>query len=226
MTNDELNTSEGLPKENLTPDETGSDVGEVKDILNETLGKNFKDDETALKAVKDTFNFVGKAGQLQKVLDEVKKVKGFETEKEAMSYLNEKIAEGEKGEKDVPDDYVSHKDLAERDFFNENPQYKPYQRVIKTLAKDKGVDIAEVVNSEELKPFLEKVVAHDKAENDKSVIHSNSRIKISTDKMVKAKEKLQEANKQGGFAIKEKMEADKMAVDGVIDAYSLNQQNK
>jgi hypothetical protein len=48
------------------------EVISVKDLLSEALGKDFKDDETALKAVKDTFKYVGEYGQVKPFIDQAK----------------------------------------------------------------------------------------------------------------------------------------------------------
>jgi hypothetical protein len=218
MNDNELNNSEGLSDtdKGQTPGETGSDVSEVKDILNETLGKDFPNDETALKAVKDTFNFVGKTGQFQEVLDTVKQEQGLKTEEEAINYL--KGLSSNKGGGEDKGDFVSRKELAERDFFNENSEYKPYKEVIKAIAKDKGMSIQDAVNSDEVKPFIEKVLAHDKSENAKSVLHSNPRIASAKDKMAKARETITPSG-DGLPSAKELDKAGELAVDAVIDAF-------
>ena len=59
---DELDTTEGtLPDQGGEPaaNEAEQTVG-LAELLGKELGKTFPDDETALKAVKDTFSYVGK----------------------------------------------------------------------------------------------------------------------------------------------------------------------
>lgn len=64
------------PKETLSESQLS---GLSLDELNETLGKQFKDKESALKALKDTFSYVGK--KVDQVEEELK-TKGFISKRE------------------------------------------------------------------------------------------------------------------------------------------------
>ena len=106
-------TLESLPDEaELTPPAgqgAGSEVAEIKDVLSELLGKKFPDDETALKAVKDTFSYVGKAGQ----------------------ELKELRAKAQQPAENVdPNKFVSREEFLKASFYSENPEYKPYKSII------------------------------------------------------------------------------------------------
>ena len=76
--------------------------------LEDTLGKKFKTKEAALKAVKDTFNYVGKEGKVDS--------------KELYDQLQNTQSEIESLNKDT--------------FFDKNPQYAPYKDVIEQLGGD------------------------------------------------------------------------------------------
>ena len=83
MDNQENITPDALPADNAdgkgavadvnSPTEGGADSMSLQE-LNSVLGKNFTDKATALKAVKDTFNFVGKKVDISE--DDLK-AKGF-----------------------------------------------------------------------------------------------------------------------------------------------------
>lgn len=209
MINEELNAS-GLPGDQ-TPDGDNSDVGEVKDILNETLGKDFPTDEAALKAVKDTFSFVGKTKSYQSIIDEIKQGNNLKTDDEAIDFI--KGLSKPKSDEGNKSDFVSRGELAERDFFNDNQQYKPYKNLIKSWANSNGLSIDEAVNSEEFKPIIEKVLAHDKSENAKSVLHSTGRLSSLKDKFAEAGKAV------GSEDLKQVETGKKLAVDAVLDAY-------
>ncbi len=163
----------------------------IKDVLSEALGKDFKDDETALKAVKDTFSYVGKLGQEKKALEA--KLKSAGTNEQATGEITQKIETLEKV-------------LGESQFYADNPEYKPYKNIISKF----GDKPAEAVKSEEFKNVYSKVKAYDDSENTKSVLQSNPRLGKVTDKMTQAREAIKAGNIQS---------AEASAVSAVLDAY-------
>lgn len=118
--------------------------------LNKFLGADFKDTNTALKALKDTKDFVGKR--------------------------KEDIAAEVKASLPQNDSNVATKSdvqaLQEQLFYSQNPQYKGYESMIKKL----GSNPADVVDSEEFKNVFEKVKVADEIAQTKSVVSSNSRL--------------------------------------------------
>ena len=191
---DDINTpeEETLPEGEITPTDgegTESEEVGVKDVLGEALGKEFKDDETALKSVKDTFSYVGGMGQKVKELEtELEKAKGQQTPE-----LTEKVNSLER-------------DLLDVKFYKDNPQYEAHKDLINSL----GSNPEEVIKSDVFKSTYDKLEAHDKTEKSKSVLQSNSRLGKVTDKISKAKEALNAGNQD---------EAEASAVSAVIDAY-------
>jgi len=121
--------------------------------LNKFLGSDFKDASTALKALKDTKDFVGKR-------------------KEDIA------AEVKAGLQQTAPDAATKSDiqaLKNQLFYSQNPQYKGYETMINKL----GQDPAEVVGSEEFKTVFEKVAKADEVAQSKSVVSSNSRLSQS-----------------------------------------------
>ena len=133
----------------------------IKDILGEELGKDFKTDEAALKAVKDTFSYVGK--KKEDIKDEVKQ--------EAPT-----------------DDFVSRKEFEEATFYAKHPEYEPYKGIIGALKNATENTLDEVVKADDFKAVYEKATAHDESEKSKSVLQTNPRLGKVTDKMTQAKE--------------------------------------
>lgn len=120
--------------------------------LNKQLGADFKDASAALKAVKETKDFVGKRRE---------------------DYINEM----KQSVVSAPD-VASKADvqaLKDELFYSQNPQYKDMRPVISKI----GGDPSTVVNSDEFKPLFEKVKVADEVAQAKSVVQSNSRVSQS-----------------------------------------------
>lgn len=122
--------------------------------LNKHLGSDFKDTATALKALKDTKDFVGK--RKDDIVAEVR----------SSLQPNANV-----------DDTLKHdvQSLKSRLFFSENPQYRGMEAVISKF----GTDPAEVVKSPEFTSVFEKVKLADEVSSNKSVVSSNSRLSQS-----------------------------------------------
>lgn len=119
--------------------------------LNKYLGSDFKDPSTALKALKDTKDYVGK--RKEDIANELKTVVVAQTPPDVATKTEVQALKN---------------DL----FYSQNPQYKGMAPIIQKL----GADPADVVNSEEFKTMFEKVKVADEVVNNKSVVASNSRI--------------------------------------------------
>lgn len=123
------------------------------DALNKFLGSDFKDTSTALKALKDTKDFVGK--RKEDIVAEVRKSPDANVPEVATK-------------SDV-------QSLKNRLFFSENPQFKEYESLISKL----GSDPAEVVDTPDFKTIFEKVKTADEVASSKSVVSSNGRLSQS-----------------------------------------------
>lgn len=145
--------------------------------LNTVLGKDFKDVPTAIKAVKDTFGYVGK--------------KREDIENELRSKIGSQPVEPTQ----QVDNALASKlqSLEEQLFYSTNPQYKGMESIIKKM----GTNPAEVVNSEEFKSLFEKVQVADQVEKTRSVAPSNSRLAAAQSLSQKA---VQVANARGSTA--------------------------
>jgi len=121
--------------------------------LNKYLGSDFKDTATALKALKDTKDFVGKRKD-----DIVAEVRANMPSASIDDTLKSDV-----------------QSLKGRLFFSENPQYKGYESLIGRL----GSDPAEVVKMKEFTDVFEKVKIADDVAQNKSVVSSNSRLSQS-----------------------------------------------
>lgn len=133
------------------------------DELNKALGKDFKDKDSALKAFKDTFSYVGKRKE--------------DIEAEVRAKIMPSPQSSDDSELKSTVRRLEH-DL----FFTKNPQYGDMRSVIEKM----GSDPAEVVNSPEFKAVFEKVQVANEAESKKSVVSSSPRLAQSKSDMEEA----------------------------------------
>lgn len=132
--------------------------------INASLGKNFPTKESAIKAFKDTFSYVGKKRE-----DIEKEVRANVQTDDRISKLAQEL-EVERKER----------------FYDRNPQYA--DPAVRKLIDSIGGNPSDVVNREEFKQVFEKVSGFDKSQKLKTVLESNPRITSSRDNLTKASE--------------------------------------
>jgi len=213
---DKVLNQENKPTEDSPGSGTDSKEG-LKDSLGKILGKEFKDDETALKSVKDTFDFVGKAGKANAALKAVMESEGL-TEDQAVDFIknstsgSKKESDQEKPEIDTSK-FVPREEFEEKNFYNDNPDYKPYKKLVETFKKanpDKSRE--EIVQLEDFKENFTKVESHDKTKKQKSVLMSNPKLGTVKDKMTEARESQSKGDQES---------AETKAAEGVIEAFDI-----
>lgn len=125
--------------------------------INSALGKDFKDKDSALKAFKDTFSFVGKRKE------------DIEAQVRASIQNDGGDARTASGDSALQS---TVKSLQNDLFYTKNPQYQEYSDVIASM----GGNPAEVVESPAFKKVFEKAQVADKVAAQRSVVSSNSRL--------------------------------------------------
>ena len=181
----------------------------IKDVLSKTLGRQFASDEAALKAVKDTFSYVGMKPQ-----DAVKKMA---TDPLFANDIKNLFSDGSAPENkpSVPTgngEFVSKAQYEEDMFFSKKPEYDEYRDLLRGLASANGQSLAEAANSDSFKKVFEKAQAYDTVQKSKSVLETNPRLGHVTDKLSKAQELAAAGNHSA---------ASDNAVAAVLDAYGL-----
>lgn len=171
--------------------ETSDTSVSLRDLLKNVLGKDFPSDEAAVKSLKDTYSYVGKAGQVQKELDLMKQqTNGIDTSK-----------------------FISREQYEQDMWYSKHPEYADNKEVISALAQTKGTNnLDEVVKDSAFSSLFEKAKKTDELERAKSVLVSNPRISGIRDNMTAARE----AAKTG-----DSMSAESLAAKAVIEAYDL-----
>lgn len=134
--------------------------------LNERLGTKYNTVDAALDGLKETKNYVGKAGTVEKENKELK----------------EKLT-GNSGE------FITKEQYEQDMFYSKHEDLAAYKDIINARAKELNIRPAEAVESDpSLKQTLEKLRGYDKTEGAKSVLMSNQRLGQVTDDMEKAQE--------------------------------------
>ena len=134
--------------------------------INDLLGKDFKDKGTALKAVKDTFSYVGKK--------------------------REDIAKEVLGNSQVESLTREMKQLKENAFYDKNPELESYRPLIQKL----GDNPADVIGSPEFKAIYEKAKGYDESAKMKTVLQSSPRLASVRDNFAKAQEAMKSGNRE------------------------------
>lgn len=156
-----------MNEENITPEAVpaeaegengavGNEAPTIASVLSETLGKDFKDDETALKSVKDTFSYVGKQR------DQVK------TEVKEELKIDEVVANVAK----------QNKELSSELFYMKNKEFDSPE--VRDMIGSMGNDPKEVVQSDAFKKIFDKVKGFEKAQEGANVLKSNSNTRLDT----------------------------------------------
>lgn len=210
--NDEIITTEPLADELElgSTDGIGADleIVSIKDILAEELGKEFPSDEAALKAVKDTFSYVGKVGKYRPAIEKLESKYGGE--KETIKFMEEIIGRDE--QKIDESKFISREQYETDTFFAKNSNLEQHRRVIEALRVSTGKPLQEVAELPEFKGLVEKASAYDKFEESKSVLRSNPRLGQVSDKISQAREALSKGDTNT---------AQDAAVAAVLGAYEL-----
>ena len=196
-------------------DETGSQVGAVKDALGQILGKQFKSDEATLKFVKDNVEYVGKARNYQPLIAKLEERFGSQNEAvqslERLLNVNTAPAPQAQPQADTSN-FVSREEFAEMQFYAKRPELEAHKILLNSFAKAQGISLEQAVNDASIKTLIDKAQAYDQVEQSKSVLQSNPRLGQVTDKMSRAREALSQGNKDAAAAD---------AVSAVLDAFEL-----
>lgn len=231
----------GLPSEAL-PD--GGDVapadgsGNVNPLpsvelekLNDATKREFKDPESAIKAIGDTFKYVGDIGKIKTLKEMVERVQSennLPNTEAAVALITAKLqgeaapAEGTSAPAEVDTSkFVSREEFEESEFYRANPTYAPHSAIIdafRTKEENKGKSIPQLIAEEggdsTLISTLSDAMAHATTKESKSVLESNPRLGEVKDKATSASEKAAKGDHQG---------AGIDAVDSVIGAYGLDE---
>lgn len=200
----EVNPQETVPEvpHVSTPEGESDDTSQIKlEQLNELLGRDYKDVDTALNAVKETYSFVGKRDELRQGLEDVMKATGADESKileslqSLMSQSEETKTQEPKGAEFDPDALRAelNAQYQEDRFFDKNPEFEAIKDYVKPLKQQEGfknMSWDEFAQTDQAKKLVETFSGFEQANNKKSVVESNPRLGAISDKMSKAREAL------------------------------------
>jgi hypothetical protein len=221
----------------LSPADGGSadEAGNISlEELSKVLGKEYKDAETALKSVKDTFNYVGDVGKIKNIINSAKEKLGTD-EAGVLNALN-KLMEPEIKAPEVPvaqpaqqsaEGFVTRDQYLEDMFFSKNDNLTEVRDILTPLknASDvtKSMSWNDFVASEQAKKVVDTFTGYKEVQSKKSVLESNPRLGVATDKLSEAQGLMDQARTATSpqVAYQAEQQARRSAIEGVIEAYGL-----
>lgn len=227
MSEEQTTTEPTLAGDKGTPSSDGTTAGNGSislEEINTILGKDFKDADTALKSVKDTFNYVGKAGQLNETMSKLTNELGM-SEDGVISAL-QNLKQPAVPEVD-PSKFISKEQYDTDMFYKDRTDLEPYRGVLDALAFKEGKTLGEVAESDTFKAIYEKASGFDEIQSKRSVLETNPRLNSASDKITNAQDALQESRKaaQAGDTVgahANAQAAKRSAVSAVREAFDLN----
>lgn len=197
----------------------------LTDKVNEALGKEFPNEDAALKAIKDTFAHVGDVGKLdtlKEAVGQVQRENNLPSEEAAIEFI--KNSAGAKPLAPAPNEpdpnkFVSREEFEDEQFYGSHPELQAHKATIdafRSKPSNQGKSLTEITGENgdaDLKSQLEIATKHVEAEGSKSVLESSPRLGQTRDHMTKAAE----ASKEG-----DNETASKEATAGVIEAFDLD----
>lgn len=194
----------------------------LHEVLNEALGTSYKSPEDAVTGLKETRNYVGRAGKYAKAVDAVVKAKGV-SEDDAVKYIMETVTtptpvaplvEAPKVETPVvkSEEFVSKAEFAKAMFYKDNPDLVPFSTVLDSMASTQGKSHVEVAKDETFTSLVNAKKAQDESDKSKSVLTSSPKLGQVADKMTQA----QEAAKNGKH-----LQGAKLVTEAVMEAFDI-----
>ncbi|MCD6412398.1 hypothetical protein J7K91_01830 [bacterium] len=171
-----------------TSSEGGRNVseGDVLAFIEEATGRKYPDIETAKKALKETYSYVGKAGQYEKMVKAIADKLGLGDEKGVQEWLEEL----ENPEEDLEEtEEISVEDelkakVEELEFLTKHPDLKEYLPVLKKIAKADGISLEEAKETEFFKDYLQAKTSLKESQTQASpILEGSQRVGFHSDKL-------------------------------------------
>lgn len=242
---EEVTTPETLPDGVDVAPTVGGGADQPRDIsldaLKTALGKEFKDPDTALKSIKDTYNFVGDVGKVKSFMSEAKLALNTDDAGvlEALSNLKtmdsqpENTVEQKKDATPKPkegENFITREQYELDTFFAKNSNLEDVRDILTPLKnaseETKSMPWSQFVEHDSAKKVISSFARATEADASKSVLESNPRLGQATDKLSEANKLVTEASQagyQGDIITQNKAlnQARENAVAGVMEAYDL-----
>lgn len=129
--------------------------------ISAATGKNFDSKDKALKAIKDTWSYVGKK------------------QEDAATAAERRLAES--GE------YVRRSEIETEFFYRDNKEANAHRTLVDAVAKANGISAREAATLPDVKKVIEAASAYEAQEAAKTVMQSSSRLGATSDKLAEAR---------------------------------------
>lgn len=214
---EDINTPEAVPSEPHVSSEEGggADNGITLEKLTEVLGKEFKDADSALKSIKDTYGYVGSQAQYREKMTSLAQQLG--TDETGVLNALQALAGPQKSEvkadvKTPSGDYVPRSQYEQDQFFASNKELSGLKEILIPLKNaNPEMSWSDLVKQPHVEQLIEKDKAYSEIQDKKSVVESNPRIGAASDKVNEARKALKDGDGNG---------ARKTAVSAVLDTMS------
>lgn len=238
---EEVITQETLPDgSQLNPADGGGadEAGSISlEDLSKVLGKEYKDAETALKSVKDTFNYVGDVGKVKNLINDAKSILNTD-EAGVLNALN-KLMEEPLTPSPTPEaqtatpaqpsteGFITRDQYQEDMFFSRNQDLSEVKDILTPLKnatpETKSMSWENFVATDNAKKVVDTFTGYKQVQSEKSVLESNPRLGAVTDRLTEARNLVQEAQTTGNVtqAVNMMNTARESAVASVLEAYDL-----
>lgn len=236
---EEVTTPETLsdaPRSSAADGQGAEQSGSITlEALRETLGKDFKDVDGALKSLKDTYSYVGSQAQYREKVGALATALGTD-EQGVLATIDNLMQEinNESGGGNAPeqmqdrDGFVSKEQYQEDMFFSKNDNISGIREELSVLKDNFGADQSwdEFVASERAQRLITPINGYREMEAQKSVLESNPRIGMASDKLSDAQKNMRESQQRaqaGDIAGAHQAEnaAREGAVGSVLEAYGI-----
>lgn len=204
--------------------------------LSKVLGKEYKDPETALKSVKDTFNYVGDVGKVKNLINDAKAKLGTD-EAGVLTALNKLMEEQTttttpEVKVDAPaqpstEGFITRDQYHEDMFFSKNENLAEVRDILTPLKnaspETKAMPWEAFVAGEQAKKVVDTFIGYKEVQSQKSVLESNPRLGTATDKLTEARNLVDQAQQSPNVTQATNMltQARESAVAGVLEAYGM-----
>jgi len=204
--------------------------------LSKVLGKEYKDTETALKSVKDTFNYVGDVGKVKNLISDAKSKLNTD-EAGVLTALNKLMEEqntttAPETKVDAPaqpstEGFITRDQYHEDMFFSKNENLAEVRDILTPLKnaspETKAMPWEAFVAGEQAKKLVDTFTGYKEVQSQKSVLESNPRLGTATDKLTQARDLMDQSLQSPNVTQATNMltHARESAVAGVLEAYDM-----
>lgn len=172
-----------------------ADAAKLVSEINQLTGRQFKDLDALKTGIKSTFDYVGKAGNYQKVVETLVDKLDLGDEKGVLEWVNSITADGGAGNNQQkpsdPNATVVEK-LADLEFKEAHPELKDHLPVIKKLAKADNVSYDEVVKTELFQDYLKAKTSAKETPENSIIDQGNNRVNFQNTNAQQLAEKYQQ----------------------------------